>query len=69
MTLQIKETNAIQKVHQLYKQKLSTVFKYVSEAFALKNSTNSIMYHFMMATNNQAALKIANDIIKPKFKL
>jgi hypothetical protein len=28
-----------------------------------------VMYHFMMATNNTAALRIANDIVKPKFKL
>jgi len=27
------------------------------------------MYHFMMATNNASALKIANDVIKPKYKI
>jgi len=67
--LRIKENNAISKIHSLYTQRLLTVFKYVSEAFVLRNSNNSIMYHFMMATNNTAALKIANDIVKPKFKL
>ena len=69
MTLQIKENNAITKVHDLYKEKLQTVFNYVSAPFVMRNSKNSIMYHFMMATNNSEALKIANDIIRPKFKL
>ena len=62
-----KEQNAIQKSATLYKERLNTVFKFVSDSFVMKNSTNSIMYHFMMATNNAAALKIANDVIKPKF--
>ena len=69
LTIQIKHRNAISKIHDLYKERLQTVFKYVSEAFVLRNSKNSIMYHFMMATNNPSALKIANDIVKPKFKL
>ena len=64
-----KEKNAIQKVGNIYSQKLKEVFKYVSEPFVLKNSSNSIMYHFMMATNNKAALNIANHVIKPKYKL
>ena len=63
-----KEQNAIEKSGVLYKERLKTVFKFVSESFVMKNSTNSIMYHFMMATNNATALKIANDVIKPKYK-
>ncbi len=63
-----KEQNAIQKAGILYKERLRTVFNFVSEPFIMKNSTNSIMYHFMMATNNAAALKIANEVIKPKYK-
>jgi three-Cys-motif partner protein len=63
-----KEQNAIEKSGVLYQERLKTVFKFVSDSFVMKNSTNSIMYHFMMATNNAAALKIANDVIKPKFK-
>ncbi|MEO5595365.1 MAG: three-Cys-motif partner protein TcmP [Chitinophagaceae bacterium] len=68
-TIEYKENNSIQKIHKLYKERLLTVFKFVSDAFVMRNSTNSIMYHFMMATNNSAALKIANDIVKPKYKL
>lgn len=63
-----KEQNAINKAGALYKERLNTVFKFVSESFVMKNSTNSILYHFMMATNNKAALTISNDVIKPKYK-
>ena len=64
-----KEKGAVNKVGQLYKEKLKTVFTFVSDSFVMKNSTNSIMYHFMMATNNAGGLKIANDVVKPKYKL
>jgi three-Cys-motif partner protein len=67
-TIVEKEQNAIQKAGILYKERLNTIFKFVSESFVMRNSTNSIMYHFMMATNNASALKIANDVIKPKYK-
>ena len=59
-----KEKNAIDKAGELYKKKLNEVFKFVSQPLQLKNSIGSIMYHFMMATNNAAAFKIANDVIK-----
>lgn len=64
-----KEKSTISKAGDLYKKKLETVFKFVSEPFVMRNSTNSIMYHFMMATNNSSALNIANEVIKPKYKL
>lgn len=64
-----KEADTVNKLGRLYTTKLQEVFKFVSEPFVLRNSTNSIMYHFMMATNNKAALDIANDVIKPKYKL
>ena len=67
-TIVEKEQNAIQKAGILYRERLNTIFKFVSESFVMRNSTNSIMYHFMMATNNASALKIANDVIKPKYK-
>lgn len=68
-TLINKEKSIIQKIGNLYTQRLKTIFEFVSESFVMRNSTNSIMYHFMMATNNQNALKIANDVIKPKYRL
>jgi len=64
-----KEKGAVNRVGQLYKEKLKTVFKFVSDSFVMKNSTNSIMYHFMMATNNASGLRIANDVVRPKYKL
>jgi len=64
-----KESNAIQKIGQLYTNRLKTVFKFVSDSFIMRNANNSIMYHFMMATNNATALTIANEVIKPKYKL
>lgn len=64
-----KERGTIQKAGELYQKRLNSVFKFVSEPFVMRNKTNSIMYHFMMATNNKAALKIANEVIKPKYKL
>jgi len=64
-----KEKDSVQKAGELYKMRLKTVFKYVSESFVMRNNTNSIMYHFMMATNNTSALKIANEVIKPNYKL
>jgi len=63
-TLIEKEKDAIKKAGDLYKQRLNEVFKYVSNMLPLMNSTGSIMYHFMMATNNSSAFKIANEIIK-----
>ena len=59
-----KERDAINKIGTLYRKRLNDIFKFVSEALPLKNSTGSIMYHFMLASNNAAALNIANDIIK-----
>lgn len=64
-----KEKNTVEKVGKLYTQKLKTVFQHVSESFVMRNSTNSIMYHFMMATNNPTGLKIANEVLRPKYKL
>jgi three-Cys-motif partner protein len=58
-----KEEKAVDKIAELYRQRLNTIWAHVSKAFVMKNSTGSIIYHFIMATNNKAGLKIANDII------
>lgn len=63
-TIMEKENHAIEKAGELYRSRLNEIFKFVSKPFPLTNSTGSIMYHFMMATNNKTALKIADDIIK-----
>lgn len=62
-----KVAESVAKLGTLYSDRLKEIFKYVSEPFVLKNSMNSVMYHFMMATNNKVAHKIANEVIKPKF--
>jgi len=67
-TMMQKEKDAIEMAGKLYRKRLNEVFDFVSEAFKMKNSTGTIMYHFMMASNNKTAQKIANDIIKPNFK-
>lgn len=59
-----KEDKAIEKSGELYRERLKTVFDYVSEPYELRNQTNSIMYHLFLAANNQAAVKIGNDIVK-----
>jgi len=68
-TIVEKEKDSIHKAGELYRNRLNTIFKYVSASFVMRNTTNSIMYHFMMATNNPKALKISNEVIKPTYKL
>jgi three-Cys-motif partner protein len=65
----VKERDTVKKLGKLYSKRLKEVFNFVSEPFVMRNSTNSIMYHFMMATNNETALTIANDVIKPKYRI
>jgi len=60
--------NAIVRAAKLYKERLNTIFKFVSQPFVMRNSKNSPMYHFYLATNNTTALKIANSVIKPKYQ-
>ena len=33
-------------------------------AHDLKNSSNSVMFHFLMVTNNPSAVKVANEIVE-----
>lgn len=64
-----KEEKAIEKSAVLYRTRLKKLFKFVSDAYVLKNTTNSTMFHFLMASNNKNAVKIANEIIKKYNKL
>lgn len=55
----------IQKIAALYIKRLKTIFKYViDEPLVMKNSNNVPIYHFAFASNNEAATKIAGQIIK-----
>lgn len=58
-----KKEKTIEKSAELYKNRLNELFKYVTKPYILKNSSNSTMFHFFMVSNNENAVKIANEII------
>lgn len=58
-----KEDRAIEKSANLYKERLGELFEFVSKPYILKNRSNSIMFHFLMVSNNKTAVNVANDII------
>jgi three-Cys-motif partner protein len=59
-----KKEGAVKKSAELYRSRLKEVFKFVSAPYELVNSTGSIMYHLFLASNNNTAVKIGNDIVK-----
>src|SRR5690606_11813803 len=59
-----KERDAIDKSAKLYRKRLKEVFQFVSFPYELRNSTNSPMYHLFLTSNNDKAVKIANDIVR-----
>jgi len=52
-----------QRIAELYAERLRELFKYVAEPKVLRNSRKVPIYHFVFASNNEKAVKIANDII------
>lgn len=58
-----KEESAIEKSAILYSDRLKKLFKFVSKPYILKNSSNSVMFHFLMVSNNESAVKVANQIV------
>ncbi len=62
--MMIKVQDAIDKSAKLYHNRLKSVFEFVSNAYELRNSANSVMYHLFLTSNNKTAIKIANDIVK-----
>jgi three-Cys-motif partner protein len=55
----------IEKIAELYIKKMKTIWKYVTEKpLRLDNRSGGPLFHFVFASNNENALKIANDIIK-----
>ncbi|PUV25148.1 three-Cys-motif partner protein TcmP [Sphingobacterium athyrii] len=59
-----KKNNGIKMIEHIYLQRLNEVFDFVSKPYILKNKNNSIMFHFVLASNNQVAINIANDLVK-----
>lgn len=59
-----KEEKAIEKSAELYQERLRIIFRYVTNPFVLRTKSRSVLYHFFMASNNQNAVRIANDVIR-----
>ncbi len=64
----IKKTDdSIHKIAELYVERLKSIWKFVSkQPLILYNTRNVPIYHFVFASNNETALKIANQIIEKK---
>lgn len=55
----------IEMIKKIYVQQLKTIWKHVTEEpLVLRNSKGSPIFHFVAASNNQNAIKIANQIIE-----
>lgn len=62
-----KVDDSISKIATLYISKLKEIFKFVTESpMILYNDKNVPIYHFIFASNNETALKIANYIVEKK---
>lgn len=63
----VKVNDSIKKIADLYVTKLQSIFKYVTtEPLVLRNSRNIPIFHFVFASNNEKAKKIASQIIGKK---
>ncbi|MDX2285317.1 MAG: three-Cys-motif partner protein TcmP [Bacteroidia bacterium] len=58
-----KKDQIIQRIAERYAGQLKKIFNFVSKPFPMANATGSVMYHFLLATQNANGLKIGNDII------
>jgi three-Cys-motif partner protein len=55
----------IEKIAKIYASRMKTIWKYVTEEpLVLKNRNGVPIFHFVFASNNQNALKIAKQIIQ-----
>lgn len=60
-----KVSKPIEKIAELYSKRLKTIWKFViDKPLRLENSRGVPIFHFVFASNNQAAVKIAKQIIK-----
>jgi three-Cys-motif partner protein len=60
-----KVSKPIEKIARLYAERMKTIWKHVTdEPLVLKNRTGSPIFHFVFASNNQNAKKIAKQIIQ-----
>ncbi len=61
--------NQITNIVTFYKRKIEAYGLKTSDAFILRNKTNSPMFHFFMVTSNATGLSIANEVITAMKKL
>ncbi|NJN88217.1 MAG: three-Cys-motif partner protein TcmP [Leptolyngbyaceae cyanobacterium SL_7_1] len=47
---------------RLYTEQLRSLFQHVSKPVLMRNSTNSVLYALCLASHNETAIKITNDI-------
>jgi three-Cys-motif partner protein len=60
-----KVSNPIEKIARLYADRMKTIWKYVTEEpLVLKNRNGTPIFHFVFASNNENAIKIAKHIIQ-----
>ncbi|MEX6687176.1 three-Cys-motif partner protein TcmP [Danxiaibacter flavus] len=60
-----KVSRPIELIAEIYIERLKTIWKEVTDKpLVLKNSMNTPIFHFVFASNNKNAVKIAKDIIK-----
>jgi three-Cys-motif partner protein len=57
---------SIEKIAELYKERMNDIWKFVSKPYPMKNSRGSVMFHFIFASQVAAGVKIADDIINSK---
>ncbi len=62
-----KQDKIFKKIIDAYRDQLGTIFKFVSQPLPLRNSKGAILFHFLLGSQNAAALKIANEIIGKEF--
>ena len=62
-TIQSKLGQPIKRIADFYVERLKGLFKHVSKPMVLLNNNKSPIYHFVFASNNATALKIADYII------
>ena len=63
VTTQSKLAQPTRRIAELYAERLTGLFKHVAVPKSLLNSRGVPIYHFVFASNNATALKIADYII------
>jgi len=62
-----KVSKPIEKIAKLYAERMKTIWKYVTdEPLVLRNRNGVPLFHFVFASNNKNAKKIAKQIIKSR---